>query len=1051
MMAPFLRTSTVHHMPGIEAKPSASEGPMRGLASATTGSRSSTGLFAVAAIFAAVAAAWTVLALPAIFRRVYPLPFSISFDSRDRLYDEALGDYGPLTVTKSSFSYSENGGTGRLVGVLGEFDVRKLTGERVFNAVREFVVDPLTGRLDPAEDARYADGYLYAPRFLGKDDFTFWYVSYDAPIRMRYVGEGRVNGLRTYHYVAQFQLDNTANFVWLVGDSGKRVRYHVSIDAWFEPVSGHLVKIDDGGSIELFDGATGETIRPWNRYRNEQSEASVATEVSRAESERSVILSSVALSPAFVIAALTAAIMAFRRRRRSDAADELRLFPFALDAVAPVLVVLALSSMATATAWQLSRVYVDDQRRAIFNTESQRLLDAVRVRMDTAANMLRSGVALANASTSVQRDEWRAFASTIGIDQRFPGILGIGLVRAFPEDRRDAFLREVRADGQPDFVIGPATGADGKPDPVPERVAGAMHAVVTFIEPRDAANLLAIGHDLMTNAVRRKALESARDSGDVALTGKVTLAQDQLSPTTAGVQMILPFYRHGAAVGTVAERRDALEGYVYSPIRVPQLVGDALETKQPLVDVTIYDGETTDAPLLYTHSAGEGRGVLRRSDTLIVGGRPWTLVFSEVPGAIVPGNASFPQFTLFTGVGVTFLVMLTAVALSTSRRRAVGIARRASAALVERNNQLQKLIDAVPVGIYWAEAPSGRVIMVNRKTVELLGRGVDPKAGKTGLAAAYAFEREDGKPYPDADLPLNRTLESGDIAAKRDIFVRRPDGVRIAIRAVSAPIREIDGKFTSAVVVFDDFTKEYELDRQKSDFISITSHQLRTPLAAIRWFMEILEGGDIGPLNAEQKENVHMVMESNARLISLVNDLLNVSRIEAGSIEVAPVETDLDAMAKGVVGELAPLAAERKLQVTFVPPGVPLKVKVDPKLIRQVFVNLLSNAVKYTPEGGSVKLTAEVHGDEVQFAVADTGIGIPLADQERLFTKFFRAGNAMSSEADGSGLGLYVCRAIVEMSGGRIWFESVENAGTIFFFTLPLKGSPAKRGSKSLA
>lgn len=1016
-----------------------------------TVSRSSALLFVVAAFFASVAAVWTTLALPAIFRRVYPLPFSISFDSRDRLYDEALGDYGPLTVTKSSFSYTENGGTGRLVGVLGEFDVRKLTGERVFNAVREFVVDPLTGRLDPAEDGRYADGYLYAPRFLGKNDFTFWFVSYDTPIRMRYVGEGKVNGLRTYHYVAQFQLDNTANFEWLVGGTDRRVRYRVSLDAWFEPVSGHLVKIDDGGSIELFDGKTGETIRPWNRYRNDQTEASVAAEVSRAESERSVILSTAALSPAFAIAALIAAIMAFRRRRHPGAADELRLFPFALDAVVPVLVVLALSSMATATAWQLSRVYVDDQRRAIFNEESQRLLDAVRVRMDTAANMLRSGVALANASNSVERDEWEAFATTIGISQRFPGILGIGLVRAFPDDKQEAFLREVRADGQPDFTIAPSTGADGKPDPVPEAVVGGMHTVITFIEPRDAANLRAIGHDLMTNAVRRKAVETARDSGDVALTGKITLAQDQDTPTVAGVQMILPFYRHGAPVGTVAERRAALEGFIFSPIRIPQLVGDILETKQSPVDVTIYDGETSNAPLLYTHSAGAGRGVLQRSDTLIVGGRPWTVVFSEVPGAIVPGNASFPQFTLFTGVGVTFLVMLTAVALSTSRRRAVGIARRASAALVERNNQLQKLIDTVPVGIYWVEAPAGRAIMVNRKTVELLGRAVDPRADKSGFASAYAFEREDGTPYPDAELPLVKTLESGVPAAKRDIFVRRPDGVRIAIRAVSAPIRETDGKFTSAVVVFEDFTREFELDKQKSDFISITSHQLRTPLAAIRWFMEILEGGDLGPLNAEQKENVHMVMESNARLIGLVNDLLNVSRIEAGSVEVAPVETDLDAMAKGVVAELAPLAAERKLRVAYVPPGVSLKVKVDPKLIRQVFVNLLSNAVKYTPEGGSVKLTAEVHGGEVQFAVSDTGIGIPLADQQRLFTKFFRAGNAMSSEADGSGLGLYVCRAIVEMSGGRIWFESVENAGTIFFFTLPLKGSPARRGSKSLA
>jgi signal transduction histidine kinase len=994
-------------------------------------------VFASAAIVAF--GVWTLVILPAVNRAVFDVPYALEFESRDRLYDPLLAAFGDVAVSKSTFDYKEGpDSTGKIVNVDGEFDVRTLSGERVFNAKHSYVVDTSTSRLVARQDARQEGGYLFAPRFLSKNDFDFWYVSYDAPIRLRYVNEEMIEGVRTYRFDAHFTLDNTANFAWLVGENGDRVMYSVDVSAWFEPVSGHMLKLEDAGAIDLVDRSTGQLVRPWNQYRNVPTEASVAFQSSRARLERSIILSTYGFAVALAILAVLALVAHLRRRKTRASADELVLQPFALDVVAPALVVVALSFFATFMAWQLSVIYLDEQRHVAFNEDSQVFLNDFQRRMEVATNVLRAGAALADASQSVERDEWAAFAGSIGIDRRYRGVLGIGLVRDFDVSQTENFLKTVRDEGAAIGALPP--------------VAGDRRAILTYLEPQsDPDNVKALGQDLMVDPVRRVAAEKARDSGEPTVTAKTVLHRDAAAPERVGLVMLMPFYRHDAPVATVEDRRAAIEGYVLAPIRVADLVDSVIASRKQSVDVTVYDGETTSDEVLYGRSAEMNWRGLRRSDVVVVAGRPWSFVFSEVPGAILASNSSIPEYTVIGGFVVTLLLGLTTVALSTSRRRAVRIARRATAQIADTNRQLQTLFNAIPVGVYWAKAPDGTLILANDKATELLGKGAVSEAKTEEYSQVYGMEREDGKPYPPAELPLVRSLSKGVASTKSDIFVRRPDGQRIALRALSEPIFGTDGKLASAVVVFEDFTRELELDRQKSDFISITSHQLRTPLAAVKWFIEMLVNEDLGPLNEMQKEHVQLVMESNERMITLVNDLLNVSRIESGTIEVTPVETDVRALAKGTADELSPLVGARKQKLKFVAAKDLPRVRIDPKLVRQVFVNLLSNAVKYTPEGGKIALEMTVSGKDLLVTVTDSGIGIPKAQHGRLFTKFFRADNAQASEADGSGLGLYVCKSVVELSGGKIWFTSEEGKGTTFSFSLPLKGSPGKKGTRSLA
>jgi signal transduction histidine kinase len=170
-----------------------------------------------------------------------------------------------------------------------------------------------------------------------------------------------------------------------------------------------------------------------------------------------------------------------------------------------------------------------------------------------------------------------------------------------------------------------------------------------------------------------------------------------------------------------------------------------------------------------------------------------------------------------------------------------------------------------------------------------------------------------------------------------------------------------------------------------------------------------------------------------------VNDLLDASRLERGKLTITPKEVDLAALTQSVLDEMQPLIAEKGHRVTFQPMALP-PVWTDPQLLRQVVLNLTSNAVKYTPPGGEIAIRLDRDGDALRWAIQDSGIGIPKASQARLFEKFYRAENVLTIETEGTGLGLYLVRLILEQFEGRVWCESEEGRGSTFLFTVPLPG-----------
>jgi len=251
------------------------------------------------------------------------------------------------------------------------------------------------------------------------------------------------------------------------------------------------------------------------------------------------------------------------------------------------------------------------------------------------------------------------------------------------------------------------------------------------------------------------------------------------------------------------------------------------------------------------------------------------------------------------------------------------------------------------------------------------------------------------------------------------------------------------GEVLGTLVVLHDISREKVVEKLKTEFVSLAAHQLRTPLSAIKWTLKMLLDGDLGEITGEQRDFVEKTYQSNERMIALINDLLDITRIEEGRYLYRPTLADFEELASSTVGYSQEVAARKKIGLSFKKPQEKLpKSNMDVEKIKLVVQNLLENAIKYTPAGGKVEASLGYDNakKEIIFSVKDTGVGIPEDQQPRVFTKFFRAANVMRMETEGSGLGLFISKNIIEAHGGKIWFESKEGQGATFYVVLPVEG-----------
>ena len=286
---------------------------------------------------------------------------------------------------------------------------------------------------------------------------------------------------------------------------------------------------------------------------------------------------------------------------------------------------------------------------------------------------------------------------------------------------------------------------------------------------------------------------------------------------------------------------------------------------------------------------------------------------------------------------------------------------------------------------------------------------------------------------------FEETLASHDRPIIREISLPAPSGERPVnfYQALASPLVGEGNEVLGAVVVLRDITHQKELDRVKSDFLSVVSHELRTPLHSIKGFVDIILMGKTGPVSDTQRDFLQTVQQQAEALQNMINDLLEFSRLEAGQVRLKIEPISLGQVVEGVVERLTPLAQEANLRLVSQVPVDLATIEADRARLEQVLTNLCSNAIKFTPANGTVTIRAADLGDRVQVSVADTGIGIPSNQLERIFERFYQVDGSSTRSYRGAGLGLTICKHIVEYHGGRIWAESAMGQGSTFHFILP--------------
>jgi PAS domain S-box-containing protein len=335
----------------------------------------------------------------------------------------------------------------------------------------------------------------------------------------------------------------------------------------------------------------------------------------------------------------------------------------------------------------------------------------------------------------------------------------------------------------------------------------------------------------------------------------------------------------------------------------------------------------------------------------------------------------------------------------------------------------------------------GRITFMNRTATHLTGNGFEQSVGHE-LEEIVNLVSEP-EMTPDYEFFDRAIAERRVITITGHGLLVTKNGAVIPITATASPVSDGHGGILGGIIVLRDVSQEREADRIKSEFISIASHQLRTPLTSMRWMFEMISGGDLGEVSPKQKEYIENIHEVLVRMDEVVSTLLKVSRLDAKRTVIRLDEVALEPLLTELINEQEP-ATQRKHQSLSkdIPQGFP-ELNTDRAILQEIIANLLSNAVKYTPENGTIKLSAVQEGGHVLVSVTDDGMGIPLDQQAQIFGKFFRAENARRNRTDGNGLGLYIVKQFTEMLGGEISFTSQEGRGTTFNVRLPIKPPPS--------
>ena len=716
------------------------------------------------------------------------------------------------------------------------------------------------------------------------------------------------------------------------------------------------------------------------------------------------------------------------------------------------------------TEMEAERRVLDEQLvTGLIENAQHNLQDQMRTYVDT----LRGGGSMLSVTAApLSQSQWHNYFTSLRLFDEYPGVHGAGVVYPVTPESLAAFVASRAKAGRPALRIhavapGQAVSASGP------------HYVISLIDPLQS-NREALGLDLASEGKRREAADLARDTGLPQITRPIHLVQDQRN--RLGFLLMVPVYAVGHEIATVTQRRAAFQCWVYSPFVYEEFIHGALGPERREFTCSLYEGDST-APSARLYADAPAPGGFERIVPLQLAQNRYTLVLG-----IQSESASFGQFAAFWTAGGLALVMVLLAGLildlQSFARRANQIAEVRTHDLSLANQQLVAYNESILAAnrlIRDQDLERRRLALVATYTndsvilTDATGKILWTNAGftrTTGYQQAEALGRKPGSllQRPETNQEGARRFREG-LASQREFTVVMQDytkaGAEIWFSVQVHPVLDEDGLLVNYLGISSNITglmqsafameqakqRAEEANQAKSMFLANVSHELRTPLNVILGNLHMLEKGRYGALNDRQQVSLSQAHVNGAHLLSLINDLLDVTKSESGKIAMQLGAVAVTALCDDCLMMVENQAALKSIQLQKDFTHVTPVIEADPLRLKQILLNLLSNALKFTPEQGVVTLRTRetVTPPELIFIVSDTGAGVAPGDRDRIFEEFQQGFSTEAAKlaTSGTGLGLTIARRLAELHGGSLGLGSEPGHTSEFILRLPIR-KPAR-------
>ncbi|WP_369959677.1 CHASE domain-containing protein [Pseudomonas benzenivorans] len=651
--------------------------------------------------------------------------------------------------------------------------------------------------------------------------------------------------------------------------------------------------------------------------------------------------------------------------------------------------------------------------RQRFHEQAKLMSATLKFRFELYSKAAHSIERLFAASERVTREEFAQFVANL--PSTYPGITAVSWDPLIRAEQRTAYEAQVVAEGFAGFHIYEYTDSGELIEAHPRD----LYVPVTYVEPF-AANAKALGFDVASKPLRRQALETARDSAATVMTAPITLAQDNEAPQPS-VLLLHAIYA-GDRPADLEQRRRQLRGYAVAVIRLTDLVESALKAyPRDSYRLLLEDISEAEPQPLYGQP-GEDlppyAAELVWQERLEIGGRTLQLAISPTAAFLQRNHGLQPWAVLAGGLLLCSLLggyLLTVTGRADQVRRLVR----------QRTLELSAILENAAEGILIFD-DSGRIERANPASsqlfgyarTELIGRRIGSLIPSLHPCSSAVFDKQ-----------LRTPLEVGGTHAQG-----RELELEISLSDYELPGRRL------YICMLRDIAARKQVERLKSEFVATISHELRTPLTSIKGSLGLLSAGAVGPLGEQAHDLVSIAQSNSERLVNLVNDILDIEKLEFGHSRIQLSRTDLRPVLHEALthnqGYADGYQVSLSLDDSALPEQVP--VQIDSQRLQQVLTNLIANAVKFSEPQGQVEISAQVLDKQVRVQVRDHGPGIAEEFRARIFQKFAQADGSDSRRRGGTGLGLSICKTLIERMHGQIGYDSVVGQGSTFYFTLPL-------------